>query len=337
MSYRTYLVTGGFGFIGSGLVKALIKAGHRVRILDNLSRGSTAYLEGVQNEVEVINGDIRDAEIVRKAIQGVDSVCHLAYVNGTRHFYARPAYVLDVGVKGMINVIDGCLKAGVGELILASSSEVYQMPSIIPTDESVPLSIPDPHNPRYSYGGGKILSELMTINYGRQYFDRVVIFRPHNVFGPNMGWDHVIPQFITRLAELKSTASPHEEIPFPIQGTGDQTRAFIFIEDFVAGLMCVIQHGSHLNIYNIGNSEEIKIGDIAKRIAQHLQLNIRIVPGPEARGGTPRRCPDVRKLQALGFKSIVSLDKALAITAEWYVQHPVPSSGQDDSLAKIYL
>ena len=95
----------------------------------------------------------------------------------------------------MISVLDACRHHGIRELVLASSSEVYQTPPGIPTPENVPLSVPDPLNPRYSYGGGKIICELMAINYGRQGFDRVLIFRPHNVYGPDMGWEHVLPQF----------------------------------------------------------------------------------------------------------------------------------------------
>ena len=128
---------------------------------------------------------------VEKATQGMDEVHHLAFVNGTEFFYSQPDLVLDVGVRGMVNVIDACRKHGIGTLVLASSSEVYQTPPKVPTDETAPLAIPDPLNPRYSYGGGKLISELMAINYGRKYFNRVLIFRPHNVYGPDMGWEHV--------------------------------------------------------------------------------------------------------------------------------------------------
>ncbi|MGB8037417.1 MAG: SDR family NAD(P)-dependent oxidoreductase, partial [Pseudolabrys sp.] len=186
------LVTGGSGFIGSGLVKALVRAGHRVRVLDDNSRGSPRRLTEVANDIEFIAGDIRDAAAVEKAAQAIDEVHHLAFVNGTEFFYSRPDLVLDVGVRGMINVIDACRKHDIGTLVLASSSEVYQTPPTTPTDESAPLSIPDPLNPRYSYGGGKLISELMAINFGRKYFERVLIFRPHNVYGPDMGWEHVI-------------------------------------------------------------------------------------------------------------------------------------------------
>ena len=323
MSARSFLVTGGLGFLGGPLVKSLLKEGHRVRVLDNSSRGSTERLGDAQGDVHIISGDMRDPAVVHRATRGVDSVCHLAFVNGTRYFYEKPAYVLDVGVKGMVNVLDACIRAGVGELILASSSEVYQTPPYVPTDESVPLSVPDPYNPRYSYTGGKIISELMAIHYGREYFKRVVIFRPHNVFGPNMGWDHVIPQFVTRLQQLKAKATG-PEIPFPIQGKGDQTRAFIYVEDFISGLMLVINGGSHLNTYNIGTTAEITVRDVADKVAHCVGVSIRIVPGPEAAGGTPRRCPDISKLLQLGFQPRFTLDEALPLTVQWYVEHPEP-------------
>ena len=108
-----------------------------------------------------------------RATRGVDCVCHLAYINGTEFFYDQPELILEVAVKGMMNVLDACLADGVRDLIVASSSEVYQTPPTIPTPEDVPLVVPDVINPRYSYGGGKIVSELLAVNYGRKHFDRV--------------------------------------------------------------------------------------------------------------------------------------------------------------------
>ena len=162
----------------------------------------------------------------------MDEVHHLAFVNGTEFFYSRPELVLDVGVRGMINVIDACREHGVGRLVLASSSEVYQTPPQVPTDESVPLSIPDPLNPRYSYGGGKLISELMAINFGRKHFERVLIFRPHNIYGSDMGFEHVIPQFALR---LKRTMARHKTgtVPFEMHGDGRQTRSFCHVDDLV--------------------------------------------------------------------------------------------------------
>src|SRR5689334_55362 len=229
------LVTGGSGFVGSGLVRALVKAGHSVRVLDDNSRGSPRRLAEVAKDIEFVAGDIRDAAQVEKATQGMDEVHHLAFVNGTEFFYTQPDLVLDVGVRGMINVIDACRKHDVGNLILASSSEVYQTPPVVPTDETAPLAVPDVLNPRYSYGCGKLISELMAINYGRKYFERVLIFRPHNVYGPDMGWEHVLPQFALRLKKL-ADAQPQGKMRFDIQGTGEETRSFCYVDDLVAGV-----------------------------------------------------------------------------------------------------
>jgi len=318
MKPRRFLVTGGLGFLGAPLVRALLASGNEVRILDDSSRGSVERLGDARRHAEVVRGDIRDAEVVRRSVGGVDAVCHLAFVNGTEFFYTKPAYVLDVGVRGMLNVLDACISEGVGELVLASSSEVYQSPPTVPTDERVPLSVPDPLNPRYSYGGGKIISELMALNYGREYFERVLIYRPHNVYGPSMGWEHVIPQFVVRLRRLMAEGGGGE-IPFSIQGDGEQTRSFVYIDDFIAGLMLVIEKGQHLNVYNIGTLEEVRIGDLARRVAAYLGSRIRIEPGPPAEGGTLRRCPDISKLQALGYEPRHTLDDGLPPTIDWYV------------------
>lgn len=319
------LVTGGLGFLGASLVRSLVERGENVRVLDNSSRGSQEKLGAAAKGVEIVAGDIRDPAVVREAVKGTDRVVHLAFVNGTEYFYRYPAYVLDVGVKGMSNVLDSCIQEGVKDLVVASSSEVYQTPPIIPTDESVPLSVPDPGNPRYSYGGGKIISELMTLNYGRTYFERVVLFRPHNVYGPAMGYEHVIPQFIGRLAELSKKSSVRP-LPFPIQGSGTQTRSFIYIDDFIAGLLLTIDRGEHLGIYHIGTMEEMSVADVAKAVAKEMGMMITLVPGAEAHGGTLRRCPDIRKLASLGFSPRFTLSSGLKPTVQWYQEHPLYQS-----------
>ena len=311
------LVTGGSGFIGSGLVQALVKAGHRVRVLDDNSRGSPRRLANVANDIEFIAGDIRDPVAVEKATLGIDEVHHLAFVNGTKFFYSRPDLVLDVGVRGMINVIDACRKQGVGTLVLASSSEVYQTPPKTPTDEKTPLSIPDPLNPRYSYGGGKLISELMAINFGRKYFERVLIFRPHNVYGPDMGWEHVIPQFALRL-DAAAKKQPTGALPFEIKGTGKETRSFCFIDDLVSGVMVMLEKGEHLGIYHVGTTEEVAITELAHRIARISGREIKLVAGTPLAGSTARRCPDISKLAALGYRPRVPLSEGLKPTLEWY-------------------
>jgi nucleoside-diphosphate-sugar epimerase len=311
------LVTGGSGFIGAGLVKALVKDGHSVRVLDDNSRGAMRRLQEVAGDIEFMPGDIRDLAAVTRAVHGMDEVHHLAFVNGTEFFYSAPELVLDVGVKGMINVIDACRSEGVRSLILASSSEVYQTPPYIPTDESAPLSVPDPLNPRYSYGGGKIISELMAINYGRKFFDRVLIFRPHNIYGPDMGWEHVIPQFSLR---MKATAAEHPtgKLPFKLQSDGSQTRSFCHIDDLVRGVMVMRAKGEHLGIYHVGTREEITIAELARRVAAHAGRDIELIVGPAPAGGTDRRCPDIAKLGKLGYSPQVPLEIGLPSTVDWY-------------------
>ena len=318
---KEYLITGGTGFIGAAITRSLVTKGYQVRVLDNESRGAIKRLADIKQDFEFIKGDIRNPKTVEKALRGVDSVIHLAFINGTEFFYSKPEQVLEVGVKGITNIIDACVKNNVGDLVVASSSEVYQTPSIVPTPETVPMVIPDPFNPRYSYAGGKIITELMTINYGRKYFKRVVIFRPHNVYGPDMGWEHVIPQFTLRMKELIEKNSNQKVIDFPIQGDGKETRSFNFIDDFTKGLEIVIEEGEHLNIYHIGAEDEISIRDLAKKIGQILGKKVNIIPGELQIGGTPRRCPDISKLEKLGYQPRVSLDEGLKPTVDWYIKN----------------
>jgi nucleoside-diphosphate-sugar epimerase len=314
---KRILVTGGSGFIGSALVIALVKDGNRVRVLDDNSRGAPRRLKSVENDIEFIGGDIRDPQAVTKAVHSMDEVHHLAFVNGTEFFYSAPELVLEVGVKGMINVVDACKSANVRSLVLASSSEVYQTPPKIPTDESAPLIVPDPTNPRFSYGGGKIISELIAINYGRKFFDRVLIFRPHNVYGPDMGWEHVIPQFALR---FKKTAAAQKTGPlaFEIQGGGKATRSFCHLDDLVRGVMVMREKGEHLGIYHIGTTEEIAIAELARRIAAHGGRELTLKAAPAPAGGTDRRCPDTGKLAKLGYAPQVPLAKGLPPTLDWY-------------------
>ncbi len=320
MTSARVLVTGGSGFIGSALVKRLLRDGCAVRVLDDNSRGAPRRLAGVEKDIEFIAGDIRAAAAVADAVRGVDEVHHLAYVNGTEFFYSAPELVLDVGVKGMINVLDACRQHGIGRLILASSSEVYQSPPHVPTDETAPLIVPDPMNPRYSYGGGKIISELMAINYGRKFFECVLIFRPHNIYGPDMGWEHVVPQFALRMKQAMAE-TPSGPVPFPIQGNGAETRSFCHVDDLVEGVMVMRARGAHLGIYHIGTTEEIAVADLARRIAHHAGRNINLVTGDVLPGSTPRRCPDISKLTGLGYKPRVPLDKGLPPTLDWYWRH----------------
>ena len=315
---RTFLVTGGTGFLGSALTRRLVAAGARVRVLDNNSRGHIGRLADVDGRFDYVEGDIRDAGVVDRACAGVDVICHLAFINGTEFFYSKPDLVLDVAVKGMVNVIDSAVRHRVPELLVMSSSEVYHEPDVVPTDERVALSIPDVLNPRYSYAAGKVLHEVMAVHNGR-HFRRVTIVRPHNVYGADMGEEHVIPQFVARLKALLAHAA--DPIPFAIQGTGLQTRSFVYVDDFIDGVMLVLDRGEHLGVYHIGTMEEVTITYLAQLVAEQYGRRIKIVPGPPAEGGTNRRCPDITKMMKLGYRPQLTLAEALPRVVRWYDAH----------------
>ena len=321
-----FLVTGGTGFIGSALVRGMLARGAFVRSLDSDARGSRSRLADLDSgdRLELWKGDIRDPATVLRAAQGMTSVIHLAYVNGTEFFYSQPELVLEVGVKGMMNVLDACLANGIRDLVLASSSEVYQTPPAVPTDEHAPLSVPDVLNPRYSYGGGKIISELLTVNYGRRHFDRAAIFRPHNCYGPDMGEEHVIPQLVRRLADRIAETPPAAAelpIPLPIQGSGLETRAFVYIDDLVEGVLRIIEQGEQLGIYHVGTDEEVSVAELVVAIGACMGVKVLPQAGALQPGGTPRRCPMIQKLRDLGYAPRTSLAEGLKKTVPWYLEN----------------
>jgi nucleoside-diphosphate-sugar epimerase len=132
-----------------------------------------------------------------------------------------------------------------------------------------------------------------------------------------MGWEHVIPQFAVRVSEL-GERHPTGCLPFEIRGDGRQTRAFVHIDDFIDGLMCVIERGEHLNVYHIGNPEEVSVDDLARRVARCLGRELEIVSGAAFAGETQRRCPDIGKLRRLGYEPRISLDRGLPEVVRWY-------------------
>ena len=306
MKKKNFLVTGGTGFIGAGICKMLILLGHKVTIFDDNSRGKISRILKIEKKVKFIKGDIRNKKKVFNSLKNIDAVIHLAYINGTKFFYEKPEMILDVAVKGLINILDGCIKYKIKELYLASSSEVYQTPIKIPTDENEPLKIPNIYNPRYSYGGGKILTELMGINYGRKFFKKLIIFRPHNVYGPDMGNEHVIPEFINRFNKIKGKN-------FKIQGNGSETRSFIYIDDFVRAFKYIIIKGKHLQIYNIGTNEKVTIRSLVKKLSNILNKKIIIKKTKLFKGSTKKRLPNIRKIKSLGFRQKITLDQGLKI------------------------
>ena len=298
---KNILITGGSGFIGSNITKYLVKEKYNSIVFDNNSRGKSRRLKDVRNKIKFIKGDIRDKKKLLSIKGKVDTVIHLAYVNGTKFFYKKPFEILDIAVNGLINILEFCKKKKVKNFFLASSSEVYQNPFKIPTDENEMLKIPDIHNPRYSYGGGKIISELYGTHFAKKFLKKFIIFRPHNVYGKDMGNEHVIPEFINRFKKLRNRKN------FLIYGTGQEIRSFIHIDDFVSGFDKIFKKGKNQEIYNIGTNEKIRIAKLAKLIALILKKNIKFKKTKILKGSPSIRCPNINKIKKLGFKQKIRL------------------------------
>ena len=287
-----YLVTGGTGFIGRAVVIDLLQQGHDVVVFDNNFRGDEKTLPS-SKKLKVIVGDIRDAAAVHSAAHNVESIIHLAFINGTKYFYEKPGLVVDVGIRGMLNVADAAKDHKVKEIILVSSSETYQTPLVIPTPETVPLVIPDILNPRYSYGGAKIASELILVDYCSSFLDNWRIIRPHNVYGPNMGEEHVVPALIKKIR----LSDEHLEV----QGNGKQVRSFCFIDDFIAAFRIVMSDSQKNQIYHLGTNEEVTILELAQLLIELMEKKLVLKFGKANEGETLRRCPDISKILEMGF------------------------------------
>tara|TARA_B100000989_G_scaffold191598_1_gene144310 strand:- start:11607 stop:12539 length:933 start_codon:yes stop_codon:yes gene_type:complete len=302
---KNILVTGGSGFIGSAITNHLLRnTKNKVTVFDDFSRGNKNRLIK-SKRLKLIKGNICDYSKVLKACKNINIVIHLAAINGTKFFYESPCEVLSVSSKGIINIMDACIKKKIKTIYLASSSEVYHKPKKIPTDESEMLKIPDIFNPRYSYACGKILTEIYGINFGKKYFKKLVIFRPHNVYGNDMGNEHVIPELIN-----KALLSKNGKIK--IKGTGNEKRSFIYIEDFLKAFDLIFNKGKHLQVYNIGTTEIIKIKELVKKIIKITKKKLKITHTKLAKGGTVIRCPNIDKIKKLGFKKKYNLTQGIS-------------------------
>ncbi len=305
------LVTGGLGFIGSHLVRRLVAENERVKVLDNGWRFGNRNLEDVSDKVEIIDGDIRDFDVVKKSMRNIDRVYHLAAILSTQHFYSHPWLVLDVGVTGTLNVLKAIEENPIKRFLFLSSTEVYGNPSIFPTPENQPLMIPDSLNPRASYSSSKLIGETLCSAYAKKNRFDLTIVRLENPYGPRMGWNHVISEFIKRIIL-------NEE--FTIQGDGMQTRSFCYIDDAIDGIIKAATTDEGRNeIFNIGSDSEVSLNQIVNHLKEISVKNFEIKYIPNSSGTINKRWPNISKAQAvLNYRPKIKIKEGLKRTFDWY-------------------
>jgi UDP-glucose 4-epimerase/UDP-glucuronate decarboxylase len=313
------LITGGAGFIGYHLAKRLVASGHRVTLLDNFFRGKAdSELKSLlkhEDCCELVTGDLTGVEVFEKLHHDYSQVYHLAALMSVKYATEIPHKMLRDNIISTINILDWFAKKGTGKILLSSTSETYSTgihPLPVPTPENVPLVIDDVFNPRYSYKGSKIVSEMLFASYARAYNIDMSIVRYHNIYGPRMGYEHVIPELSVRIL--------NREEPFKVFSP-EQTRAFCYVEDAIDATLKVMScPQARSQIVNIGNdTEEIKIKDLAVRLLDIAGYHPAVEYLPPPSGSPDRRCPDINKLKKLtGFQPAVSLNEGLSRTFMWY-------------------
>ena len=320
---KNILITGGAGFVGYHLAKRLSSEGHSVVILDNFERPN----EDINFKNLLENNNVRHVKVDLSRHDAFDNiennhydiVYHFAALNGTSNFYNHPEKVIKIGTLSTIYLLEWIAKQDKRpKVIYTSSSETYAGTAKvlgedfpIPTPEDVPLTIDDVTNIRWSYGSSKLLGEVAFYCYSKAHnIEDFNVVRLHNIYGPRMGFEHVISQFIDRYRK--------GERPLAVYG-GSNTRSFCFIEDVLDALSKITNSGVPKEIYHIGNDdEEIRIDDLAKLLFEinDEKVNIKIHEAPE--GSVNRRCPNIDKLKSLGHSKQVALREGLKITYDWY-------------------
>ena len=304
-----YLVTGGAGFIGSHLVDALLERGAQVRALDNLSTGRRANLEQALTQIEFIEGDVRDGETVRRAMQNVDYVLHQAALPSVQRSIADPLTTNDVNVTGTLNVLLAARDAKVKRVVMASSSSVYGDTPALPKQEAMPT------RPRSPYAVSKLAAERYCLSFYEVYGLPAVALRYFNVFGPRQDpasqYSAVIPRFITAL--LKGEAPT-------IYGDGTQSRDFTFIANVVqANLLACERDAAAGKVINVACGTRYTLLDLYAELARIVGTEIEPVFEAPRPGDVQHSLAAIEVArQALGYEPSVGWAEGLQQTVEWY-------------------
>ncbi|NNM99149.1 MAG: NAD-dependent epimerase/dehydratase family protein [Candidatus Eremiobacteraeota bacterium] len=308
------LVTGGAGFIGSHLCDALLDAGHEIVALDDLSTGNLANLTGAlaRRGSRFVHGDIRDALLVERSMEGCDAVVHLAARIGLRIIVESPFDTLDVNARGTESVVQVALKRKT-PILITSTSEVYGHSTKIPSNEGDPICFGSPTVGRWSYACAKAYDEFYSLALQRERALPVVVVRLFNTVGARQSgrYGMVVPRL---------TAQALAGEPLTVYGDGTQTRCFCSVRDVTDAFMSILRDIGALagEVLNIGNPREMTILDLAKRILERTgsKSTIEFVPFerayPQGFEEIMRRVPDIAKARrAISFEPKVGLDEIL--------------------------
>jgi UDP-glucose 4-epimerase len=304
---KTYLVTGGCGFIGVNLIPRLIDQGARVRVLDNLSLGRREDVEPLGADLHV--GDIRDASAVAKACKGVDVVVHLAAHTRVVESLSDPELNFEINAAGTLNVLQACLAAGISKMIFASTGGAILGEQEPPVHEGM---VPRPISP---YGASKLAGEAYCSAYTGAYGMKTAALRFSNVYGPfSYHKGSVVAQFFRNLLRGK---------PIVIYGDGEQTRDFLYIADLVEAILLADKVEPAGEVFQIASGQETSIRsllDAMKAMLPERKFDVRFEPGRA--GEILRNYASIEKARRiLGFDPRTRLNEGLRKTWQWFVSH----------------
>src|SRR5579875_54371 len=308
---ETYLITGGAGFIGSHLVESLVRHGRRVRVLDDFSTGLRANLAHIDPAPEIVEGDVADAPVVQRAVQGVRVLFHLAALASVQRSLEAPEDTHRVCAGGTLNVLDAARRAGVRRVVYAGSSSAYGIPAGAVQTEGDPLA------PLSPYAAAKLAGELYAQSFTAAFGLETVRLRFFNIFGPRQRADSPYSGVIALFTAALSTGRTPT-----IYGDGLQTRDFTFVTDVVQALLRAAETpGISGRVYNIGTGRGTSILELVAALNRQLGTNIVPQHAPARAGDVPHSRADISLARReLGYEPAVAFEEGLAQTLAWYRQ-----------------
>jgi UDP-glucose 4-epimerase len=297
------LVTGGAGFIGSYLVDRLVNCGYAVRVIDDLSTGRLKNIRRYisDNEVEFVEGDVRDSSVVEKCVKEIDVVFHLASVVSVPFSFENPQFTFDVNVNGTNNLLRYCSRLKECKLVFVSSCAVYGEPEFLPVSEEHPT------HPISPYAESKLAAEKFCLGFHEKQLLRAVVLRLFNVYGPRQG-ENDYSGVVTRFAK-----SCKQETPLVVHGDGNQSRDFVNVCDVVQALVRSAEsEKADGEVFNIGFGEPTSINELAKTFLELSGLDLKISNEAAREGDIRQSYADTSKAKLLlGYTPKVCLRKGL--------------------------